>query len=155
MTILPHALGGAVSATLTDNYFLAFLFGFISHFILDMLPHLEPKFLVKVEPDKTKKWSIWLFVFVIVEFCLTILLFLSFIHRSDFAILLVGALGGLIPDMIVNNPFLQKFRYKPVIKHLFAFHDKIHLDLPSRYWFVSLIVEGSLIGGSIWYLLKY
>ncbi len=150
MTIGPHALAGAAAATITSNYYLAFIFGLISHFILDMLPHLEPKSLMTKEKDGTKKWSIWLYVFVIVEISLTVFVFYFLRHRPDFNLLLVGAFGGLMPDMIVNNPFLQFLRNKPVIKHLFWFHDKIHIDLPDKYWPVSLIVETLLIGGLLW-----
>lgn len=155
MTILPHALGGAVFATFFGNYFLAFAFGLLSHFILDALPHLEPKSLVTRQSDGTKTWSIWLYVFVLVEFSLTCLCFWLIRYRSDFNILVVGALGGLFPDIIVNNPFLQFLRHKRFFRHLFRFHDKIHLDLPQKYWFIGFIVEGGLIGGSIWYLLRF
>jgi len=153
MTIVPHALGGAAAATLTSNYLLAFLFGFLSHFILDRIPHLEPKFLVKQEEDGTKKWSIWLFVFVAAEFIITIIFFSFFKDRSDFISLLFGIFGGLFPDIVVNNPFLQKFRHKRLINYFFWFHDKIHLDIPGKYWYISLIGEVIVIGGSIWLLL--
>ena len=154
MTIFPHAIVGAASASITNNYFLAFLLGFISHFILDMLPHLEPKSLVTKEKDGTKKWSPWLFVFILVEFTITVLFFYYLRHRSNFNILLVGAFGGLLPDIIANNPFLQGLRHKPVIKHFFTFHDKIHLDLPDKFWYLSFIVEALVIGGTIWYFLR-
>jgi hypothetical protein len=154
MTIFPHALGGAVSATFTDNYLLAFIFGFISHFILDITPHLDPKFLATKEPDGTKKWSIWLYVFVTVEAILTILFFTLLYHRINLWIVITGAIGGIFPDVIVNNPFLQFMRNKPLIKYFFIFHDKIHLELPAKFWPINVLMEIIVIGGSICYLLK-
>jgi hypothetical protein len=155
MTIVPHAIVGASTAVLTNNIYSAFLLGVIGHFVTDALPHLEPKALVKKSLDGAKVWSPWLFVFVGGEFLLTIFIFSFLFHRSDFLVLVSGAFGGLLPDIIVNNPFLQKYRNAPVLKYLFLFHGKIHLDMPTKYWYISLIIEGAIVGGSIWLLLKF
>jgi len=154
MTIVPHSIIGASSAVFTSNIYLAFLFGLISHFIADVTPHLEPNMLVVRQPDGTKKWSVWLYIFVIVEFSLTIFGFYLFRERPDFNLLVFGALGGLFPDMIVNNPFLQKYRNSPIIKYVFWFHDKIHLELPIKYWYVSAFCEAALITLACFVLFK-
>lgn len=155
MTIAPHAIIGAAAGTLTGNIWLAFLFGVLSHFLADATPHLEPKFLVIKEPDGTKKWSIWLFVFVAIEFILTILILFLFRQRADFSIILIGALGGLAPDFIANNPFLQKYRQTPILRPIFQFHDIIHQELPNNLWVISLMIELILIGGALWLLLRF
>jgi len=155
MTIIPHALTGAAAAALSENYFLAFWLGFVSHFVLDALPHLEPKHLVTKNHDGTKTWSVWLYVFVLAEIIFTIVFFYLIRHHPDFNILIFGLLGGLFPDMIVNNPFLQWLRPKPIFKQFFSLHDTIHLDLDLKFWPISFIVETLLIGGAIWYLLKF
>jgi hypothetical protein len=153
MTIMPHALIGATTATLAgNNYLLAFVFGVISHFLMDALPHLDPKFLLTKDVSGSKKWSNWIYAFILGEFTLTVFIFYFLRHRPDFNILLCGALGGIFPDLIVNNPLLEFLRRKPVIKYLFHFHDKIHLDIPDNFWYLNLIVEVLLIGGSLWYL---
>lgn len=154
MTIVPHAIIGASAALFTGNIYIAFLFGLISHFVADATPHLEPNSLVKYAPDGTKKWSPWLYVFVASEFILTILIFYFLRTRPDFYLLVVAGIGGLLPDIIVNNPFLQKYRYSPVIKYIFWFHDKIHLELPIKYWYISAICEIALIGLAIWLLVQ-
>ena len=155
MTIAPHAIIGASTSVFTNSIYIAFLFGIISHFIADATPHLEPNSLVTVSPTGVKTWSIWLYIFVIGEFLLTIYIFWLFRHRSDFALLVAGGLGGLFPDMIVNNPVLAKYREAPILKYIFIFHDKIHLELPIKYWYISALCELTLVGGSLWLLLKF
>ena len=154
MTIAPHAIIGAAVGTLTDNIWLAFLFGLVSHFLTDLTPHLEPKFLVVKKSDGTKKWSPWLYLFVIIESAATIYLLYLWRSRPDFNVLLAGALGGLAPDCIANNPFLQKTRNKPIFKQFFWFHDTIHQELANNLWPVSLSIEVLLLGGALWLLLK-
>jgi hypothetical protein len=39
MTLTTHATLGAVIGRATGNPVLAFIFGFISHFLIDMVPH--------------------------------------------------------------------------------------------------------------------
>lgn len=155
MTFAPHAIIGAAAGTFTDNIWLAFLFGLVSHFVADFTPHLEPNFLVIKNPDGTKKWSIWLYVFVLAEFVITIYIFWLWRERPDFNILLAGAIGGLAPDFIANNPFLQKYRNAPVLRQIFWFHDTIHTELGPNLWFVSLLTEVLLLGGGLWLLLRF
>jgi hypothetical protein len=154
MTIAPHALIGAASSTFTSNIWLAFLFGVISHFIGDAVPHLEPNSLVTKTSTGEKKWAPGLYVYVAAEILFTIWL-ISFVrHRPDFYLIVAGVIGGLLPDMIVNNPFLQKYHDKPVIKYIFIFHDKIHMELPISLWYISALTELSLIILSLWLLFR-
>lgn len=155
MTIAPHAIIGAAAGTLTDDLWLAFLFGIVSHFLADFIPHIEPKFLVIKEPDGTKKWSPWLYVFVIFEFAVTIYILYLWRDRADFNLILAGTVGGLSPDFIANNPFLQKMRNVPVLKQIFWFHDTIHTELADNLWPIGLCTEILLLGGSLWYLLRF
>lgn len=155
MTIVPHALVGASTAIFTNNIYVAFLVGLISHFILDGLPHLEPSSLVTNNPDGTKHWSIWVYVFVAAELLISITFFYFLRQRADFNLLLAGAAGGILPDLIINNPFLQFLHDKPVIKYFFRFHGKIHLPDEKNHWYWALPVEIIIIGGSLWLLLKF
>jgi len=155
MTIAPHAIIGAAAGTLTGNLWLAFLFGLISHFLADATPHVEPKFLVKKDPiTGVKKWSPWLYVFVAFEFIVTVFVLYSFRHRLDYALILAGALGGLFPDFIANNPFLQKYRSTAILSPIFRFHDFIHRELPLNLWFISLVSELLLLSVGFWLLAR-
>jgi len=155
MTIAPHAIIGAAAGTLTGNIWLAFLFGLVSHFVADFTPHIEPKFLVKKDPiTGAKKWSPWLYVFVMAEILLTIYIIYTLRRAPNFNMIIAGAIGGLAPDFIANNPFLQSYRDRPILKQIFWFHDKIHKELPDRFWPISFALEAILIGGGLWLLLK-
>lgn len=155
MTIVPHVIIGAAAGSLTDNIWLAFLLGLISHFLADFTPHVEPNHLVSKDPDGTKKWSPWLYVFITLEIIFSIFILYLWRDRADFKFMLAGALGGLFPDFIANNPFLQKYRNTPVFKQIFWFHDTIHTQLATNLWPISLLSEILLLGGALWFLLRF
>lgn len=150
ITIAPHFFAGAAIATLTSNPFVAFLMGFVLHFLLDALPHTDPGLF-----NTKKKWPVWLYVYVAIELSLTILVFvLLFYKRSDFTIISLGALGNIFPDILENMP-IDGFKKLPIIKQLSWFHNAIHFSLQKKDWFWGLPIEIIVLGGSIWLLLKF
>ena len=66
----------------------------------------------------------------------------------------VGAFGGIVVDIIDNNLFRFIHRW-PVFKQLHWFHEKIHYNLPANKWYWGLPSQVIIIGGTIWYLLKF
>jgi xanthosine utilization system XapX-like protein len=133
MTLGTHAVVGAAVATLfPSNPVLAFVGGFLSHFVLDAIPHWDYKIL-SLESDQNDKLNtdmkIGKFFFldlfrigadISIGIILTLLLFRN--TESFPFILLVGSAGAIIPDFLQFMYFkvkteplrtLQKF-------HLFA-----------------------------------
>ena len=155
MTITPHILAGAALATKTESYPVAFLLGFASHFVLDAIPHLDPGTFFEISGDEDKPWPAWVYLMAILEFIIIGLIFYFLFHnRPDFAIMSVGALGGIAVDIIDNNPL--KFIHKwPIFKQLHTFHEFIHYDLPIDKWYWGVLIQLIIIGGTIWYLLKF
>ena len=153
VVITPHALVGAGLATSTDNYYLAFLLGFISHFFVDMIPHLDPgTFFV----HKNQKWPTWVYVYTFSEIIIfPIIFYFLFRNRADFAIIGVGALGGIGVDLVDSNPFIYFLRKWPVFRQLHWLHDKLHFFIKAKYWYWGLLNELIVTGGMIWYLLKF
>jgi len=153
MTITPHFLAGAAVATTTNNLPLAFLLGFFSHFLLDALPHVDPgTFLGR---DEKKSWPAWLYALVFIEFIIVITLFFwLFGNRPDFITLGVGGLGGITMDIIDSQPLRFLCRL-PLLKQIHWLHHKTHYYLPRDKWYLGLPSQIIVIGGFVWYLLKF
>lgn len=168
MTIAPHLLtGSALAYATTDNIFVAFLLGFLVHFLLDSLPHIDPGSFhdikipgtdVDIELGKVeekKPWPLWIYIFATCELVLVWLLVIGlFRNRSDFNIIVAGGLGGISVDLIDNGgfPFVRQL---PVIRELHWFHKRVHHDLDLSKWYWGVLVQAIIAGGSLWYLLKF
>jgi len=165
MTITPHLLAGsAVAVALTDNIFLAFLLGFLLHFALDAIPHLDPgTFLPAIDKDlkmetlhsQYKPWPRWVYAYAVGEFMLIwVLVFLLFYNKTNFGVIAAGGLGGIFVD-IIDNPLIRFHLKWPIFRQIDWLHHKLHFDLPIEKWFWGLTVQLIVIGVSIWYLLKF
>ena len=168
MTITPHLLAGAALATTTNNVFVAFLLGFLIHFILDALPHIDPgtfhylkipgyekRINLETVHADDRPWPTWIYIFVIVEFIViwTILILLTF-KRSDFANIVVGGLGAIAIDVLDNPVFRFALKW-PVFRQLHWLHHRFHYNLAANKWYWGLPSELIIIGGSLWYLLRF
>lgn len=159
MIISPHLLTGSALATAaTTNLPLAFLIGFLSHFVLDALPHTDPgTFFFPDEPQKKEEypWPLWIYIFAASEFVIiwVIVIFL-FQNRPDFGIIMTGGLGAIAVDVIDSNPtrFLKDW---PVIRQIHWLHHRVHYDLKPQNWHWGAFMQIIIVAGAIWYLLKF
>ena len=135
MILFTHALvGGAVAAAFPTTPTLGIIAAFISHFVLDVIPHWDyailsesanPKF-----SDKAFSWKNRLFLLdlmrialdAILGFFLTLGLFLYF--RKDLALIAaIGALFAILPDFL---QFVYRLFPHSPIKYLQQFHSWVH-----------------------------
>jgi hypothetical protein len=116
MYITVHAAAGAAIGTLTLNPLLAFLGGFISHLILDMIPHGD---------EGIKNWS-WFrtklqrtIAAALIDFTGVLILFIFLMNRIDINIMasvIAGMAGGVAPDALwgfhelTKTSLLNKYR---------------------------------------------
>ena len=154
MIITDHALFGAVLATKTESLPLAFLLGFISHFILDAIPHLDPGTITNPYGDKKIKWPKWVYLFVLADFAVTIMIFYFFQNRPNFNLMILGGLGGISVDVIENFPS-EFIKNLPILKQIQWLHTKTHYWLPTEKWYWGLFTSIIVAGGSVWLLLKF
>ena len=117
MVLTPHALiGAALASAVPEHPLIGFFLGFVSHFILDAVPHwdyhldffetnlLSRNDLIKLAADFVLGLSlVWLFV----------------------PTLIWGALGALTPDALQFIYRKTKFRF---LAPLQSFHLWIHAD---------------------------
>lgn len=136
MTLGTHAVVGAAIATFFPQHpVLAFAGGFISHFILDSIPHWDYS-LSSIENKEASKMDIDMkigksFVFDLfkIGFDVSLGIFFAlimFFQKVNLMSLILGAGGAILPDFLQFLYF--KIRKQPLTAlqkfHLFIHHDK-------------------------------
>jgi hypothetical protein len=136
--LVTHAVGGAAASLLFKNHpVAAFAAGFVSHFILDAIPHwhYQIKSFAKDEHDPIAHKTILFrdprFAMDIIRtgidfgagLLITLVAVMHSPHDAHIASLMAGAVGGVLPD------FLQVLYYalpNSPLKYLQRFHMWIH-----------------------------
>ena len=155
MIAAPHMIVGAILGDLIQNYPLAFLAGFASHFVFDAIPHLETStFLsLKERQDGNRKLTKKEYLIIISEFSLGLfIVYWFFLTKSKNLAILWGAFGAILPDLIDNVPF-WKYSVRKIqpFKWFHQFHDWIHYNkLNSKNWIFGLPIYIIIIGIFIW-----
>ncbi len=132
MVLLPHMLIGAVIGSKFDNLWIIFIFGIISHFLTDMLPHWDYVEDLKQEL-KTKFWR--LIIKLSLDFFGGLaLIYFAFQSSHSLIPILVGTAGAILPDFLVFIDYLCQVFLKTKSRVLglsYAFHQKVHY--PKKY----------------------
>jgi hypothetical protein len=145
MTATNHALTGAVIALAVKQPVLAVPLAFVSHFILDAIPHFGIH-----EDDHIKRNSHWLFRTVIsidtvlaIAMMITIPLLAS--ETISWWIILLGMLAGIAPDSIWIYRFIRSMRKKLVQPYgrVAKFHQDIQWS--EKPWGLSIEVAWVIV----------
>lgn len=160
MTATNHALTGAVIALVFKKPELAIPLSFVSHFVLDAIPHYNPPAVNKqtfknYDDNWRKKFSKPLFLYIFAGdmlLFLTILLSLPLIAPEGVSgwTIFLSSLAGTSPDFIGGRYVIYKLiSYKPkAIKNSIFTRFHIWLQWMERPW--GMIVEflwfGLMIG---------
>lgn len=143
MILLVHLLFGAAISSTVKNIPLAIILAFLSHYLLDLIPHIEyPK-----ENIDKKQWTKALpdIFRVFVDFCLGILLIWMFSKNQP--IIYICAFFAILPD---GFTVLNYFTPNKILETHNKFHQKIHFlkhKKISNFWrfiFQLLIVAISI-----------
>lgn len=134
MVLSAHAVvGGAIGALVRGNPLVAFLYGFISHFILDMIPHYDyPIRSGFVDPHGEDKKillkQILLDTFSVgFDILLGIVLAYIFFEANDPTYSwLFGAVGAIVPDAL---QFVYGLWKKPPLTWLQKVHEAVHTNI--------------------------
>ena len=135
MLLAPHILVGAVIAASTPNPLLGLLFAFLSHFLLDRIPHWE----YSIEPLKQIKTKGIKYCLPIIRrvaldaglgFIVLILALSVSKNNSSFAIYVLGGFFGALPDGLSFLMFLAKKNgFASKILNLFSVvHQSVHFS---------------------------
>jgi phosphatidylglycerophosphatase A len=145
MTLTTHATLGAVIGHTVGTPLLAFVFGFISHFLIDMIPHGDTGLADNYKIHKRRRKTA--LAYVMVDAVIAILFVLLLANTRDLDSLRTfswGIVGGVLPDLIVG---LYEITKTPLLKWFntlhFAFHDffvRRKGDVPLYYALLAQVV---------------
>ncbi|PIP21890.1 MAG: hypothetical protein COX39_00555 [Candidatus Nealsonbacteria bacterium CG23_combo_of_CG06-09_8_20_14_all_40_13] len=156
MLATPHILAGAAVATATGNVPLGIVSAYASHYILDMVPHVD----IGVFHDKDdENWQLSKqeIALAAAEIILGTVILIYLVWGKKFVTLaLVGGFFGLLPDLLDNVPWWQNyFRHASWYAPFNFLHQKLQLRLESNKWYWGIPFQLIIIGGAIWFLLKF
>ena len=140
--------GSALSLSLTENIYVSFLIGFLSHHFLDRLPHLDLNlFYKKNKYDSIKSWDFKIWLLVICEFLFFFFLTFYFLRNFNFflkKIAFFGGIGAILPDVftILGKSFLPKLK---IFNFYFNFHKNFHFQLKNKNYLLPVLSELILI----------
>ncbi len=130
MTTTTHATLGAVIGVATGSIWIAFLAGFISHFLIDIIPHGDREMYdnhTSSKPSRKQERKAFLFVTIDALVAIIVLaLMFAFSEHTVNAVISAGIIGSILPDLIVviqdtwNVKSLQWFH-----KLHFFFHNMV------------------------------
>lgn len=120
MVLTVHILIGAAVATRTGNPILGLLFAFLSHYLIDAIPHKE----YSIQNIKEGKWQNSSKDFLKIFLDILIGFFLIIIFQGNYFLAFLGGLSAILPDILTFLHFIFP-KIKPL--HLLSkFHEKTH-----------------------------
>lgn len=134
MILISHLVVGAVIATKINSIPLIIILALLSHYFLDMIPHVE---YVKISTEdlreKGLKNLILFFLKVATDAIIGILLIILIQHitSADYLRLAIGGFFGVFPDVLTGMLFL--FPNNKILKKHCLFHKKIHFLQEKKY----------------------
>lgn len=124
MTGTTHYLAGAAIGKVTGNPILGAVFGFIFHFVMDLVPHWDYGLYLE------RKFRKFVVAACDPIFGFLVYLLIGYLCKYDLDTWIVTFVGGffcLLPD--VMGIFIRIFRIK-ALRPLNVFHDRVH-------WFIK------------------
>jgi len=146
MNLSTHVAVGATVGYLSKDPILGFFAGFISHHIIDQIPHADGgSFDIDVK-DFARDQRILTIVAIDLVLVIMLGLFIFTVHGVYWPIIL-GAFGGALPDLIDNMPFWSpNLRKKIPFNYYHKFHEFFHFTIiDSKYLFVGILTQLLLI----------
>jgi phosphatidylglycerophosphatase A len=150
MTLTTHATLGAVIGHAVGNPVLAFVFGFISHFMIDMIPHGDTGLADNYKVHKKSKKAALAYVMVDAIFAIFFVLMLA--NTKDLTSMqnfTWGIIGGVLPDLLTGVYEITKSKTLKWFNTVhFFFHDyfvKRKGDVPLKYAILGQIVFIALL----------
>jgi len=146
MFLTIHAASGLFIGSQVHAPWLAFIFGFMAHWILDLIPHGDEKIIDRTKFTETElKWK--LFYGASVDTFGIVVLFFTLTSTEGMVLtssILWGMLGAVAPDYLWG---LHKVTHIRVLKPLHKIHNWFHHlltdDLPFK--FGSIIQIATLV----------
>ncbi len=122
MLLLAHTATGAVIGQKIDSLFIVAILGFISHFVLDHVPHWNY--------SVPKNFTVRTFINILPDIIPSVLIYFVFISAfpDQWLSISVGVAGAILPDFLILSKYFKKLSV--VFKPLNHFHERIQGHLP-------------------------
>ncbi|MCX6746411.1 MAG: hypothetical protein NTX00_05405 [Candidatus Parcubacteria bacterium] len=132
MLLSVHATVGAIIGENVNTPLLAFVLAFISHFVLDIIPHGDDVLIKAYRNDFKNKGVLYLIIFDIFSTALLLLLLFYFHKISLTQTVYWGIFGGILPDLMVASYEITNKFFKRTHKIHSWTHDRIHWTIPLK-----------------------
>lgn len=156
MFLTIHAAAGAVIGNSMPNPILAFALGFVSHFVLDRIPHFDPNLDTTTEKNfqftkPVTQTAIIAFIDTAFTAILAFMLIDKF-HAQPVNTLCAMA-GAILPDYLVGFSILIKNKY---LSAFYRFHNFCHFDEKKIIvpWYAGSIIQLTLLVSSVYLILS-
>ncbi len=170
MLFTVHTLVGAAVAKATGNPYAGFLAGFLSHHIIDALPHFDQGSLhtprgralylnnEKTADDTLENFGSEDWLMLILDWLASLIFFgIIFFYGAGISwpLIIIGAFGGILPDLIGSSPlWSEKLEKKSELAKKYKnFHLTFHWTVPPKDWVVGMGIQMTLIASSFLYLM--
>jgi hypothetical protein len=131
MFITTHAAIGALVGAAVPNRYLAFTLGFLSHFLVDRIPHGDEHMLDGYKSgDKVKRAIAYVTIDSIIAMYVTLMI-LSNAPANLHGAMKWGLIGSVLPDLLVGVYELTKIQ--PFFRRFTAFHHKNHHEWIAKF----------------------
>ncbi len=148
MLLTVHATAGALIGQQISNPLLAFFLAFISHFILDIIPHGDQDWIEEYKGNQKSKVRKIVTLVALDVLALFVLLISKYFFNAFAPTLniVAGIMGSVLPDLLVGIHELSEKQFKRFYRFHFAMHDLIKIQ-PSTTsgLFLQIIVLGALL----------
>ncbi len=154
MNLSAHLAVGAAVGYFTKNPVLGFFAGVASHHIIDQIPHSDGGSLNVPVENFTKDKRI--IAIVLLDFILMIVVAMSLLNLKGLYLpMILGGLGGILPDLIDNMPFwTPRLRKISFFKAYHKFHETFHFTIMADdFIFAGVVTQIFLIGAALAVLL--
>jgi hypothetical protein len=149
MLVTTHLIAGAAIGNLISNLPLSILLAIVSHYSLDLLPHLDQG----IFKDNKKKFYFWAAIDFLVGGI--VLYYIFKVFALDLNILLV-VLAAILPDLIDSSPIISVYFHRiGIINRIYRFHEAIQRPGEKYIYSLGVLTQIIAIGVSLYLLIKY
>ncbi|MFH1193448.1 MAG: hypothetical protein V1661_00470 [bacterium] len=170
MLLTTHAVAGATIGILTGNPLLGFGLAIASHHTLDALPHFDqgsfymdadngPHWAGAVYAEKKtfKVWRDWVVLFA--DGTISGIIFLILFYKlpaSYWGLIVVGAFGGLLPDILDTSPlWKEKFRKTAIGRAYHKVHHFFHWPLSMKFLYLGIGIQIVITAAGLFIIKKF
>jgi len=144
MLLSVHATVGAVIGQNVNTPLLAFVLAFISHFILDIIPHGDRALIQAYRNNFKNKGMKYLIIFDLISTAILIFLLFFFQKLTLSQTVIWGIIGGILPDFMVAIHEITKKHFSRTHKLHYWAHNKLNTKIswimPLKLALVSQII---------------